>query len=420
MDHDKSLRDISFKLICNKDYMFYGLFLSEINKAFTKSVQTACIGKHRTSNNIEMRFNPDFWEKYCPRDSQKTCLLIHEVLHMVFEHISEMSSGIYLDKKIANIAHDLYINQKIKEEFPCDEKGEPLGVFLSTYKELKLKEDESSLYYYRELMKAKEEKQKSADRGEDSKAGPKGNGNGTSGSKALDQQIEADEDIHASWDELTEGMSDMEKELLRRDIRQALVRAAEETAKMKGDVPANLLEAIQGFTDLEKPVVSWRDIFNRFIGSCISSDQYQTRKRPNYRFDGSPASKLKSKIRVLVSCDQSGSMSEDDISQINSQLYHIWKSGVKVYINEWDAEATEHREYKGSLSFQRVKCGGTRLGCAIDYANLHRQKFDCVVIGTDGYVENDIPISKVPCMIVITANGTDQLNTKHKVVKING
>ena len=61
---------------------------------------------------------------------------------MVFEHISEMSSGIYLDKKMANIAHDLYINQKIKEEFPCDEKGQPLGVFLSTYKELKLKEDE--------------------------------------------------------------------------------------------------------------------------------------------------------------------------------------------------------------------------------------------------------------------------------------
>ncbi len=74
------------------------------------------------------------------------------------------------------------------------------GISIASYPELKLKKDQNSLYYYQILLEAKNKKEDSKCKGEDSLAGPKGNEKGTSGCKNLDAQLDSEEDIHMTWD----------------------------------------------------------------------------------------------------------------------------------------------------------------------------------------------------------------------------
>jgi len=99
-----------------------------------------------------------------------------------------MSQGMFPDSEVANIAMDISINQTITEELPRkDEKGNKCGVYIEDFTEMRLTKDQSTLYYYTEFQKAKEEKKKSKGQNKDSLAGPKGNQKGTSGCKEADE-----------------------------------------------------------------------------------------------------------------------------------------------------------------------------------------------------------------------------------------
>ena len=420
MDYEKSLQNVIFDLICKEEYIFYSLFVAELNKSFTDDPgHSACVAKHRTSNNMQLVFGKKFWDENCPRPSQKRALLIHELLHIVHEHLSAFSDGVYPDKKVANLAMDIFINQQIKEEFPTDPSGKKLGIFLDSFPELALEKDKPTIYYYTKIKSAKDKKESTKGK-QDSLGGAPGNQQGSSGSENLDKILDQDEDIHKGWDSLTEGMQDLEKELLKNEVKAMIRRVADETIKSRGTLPAHIQSILSNLIDLEKPVVNWRLLFERFIGSTTAVEQYQTRKRPNLRFEESPSLKNKYKVKGIVACDSSGSMSDHDIDQINSQLHHIWKAGAIVDFTSWDGDCEPHKKYNGKLTFERTKAGGTRLGCAIEYVNenYRRNNWNFAVIGTDGYVEQDIPKCKIPLLIVITQSGTTELNTKHKIIKI--
>ena len=426
-DYESEFQNLIMNMMIDSSnkYLFYGLFLSEVNWGFVEDdhpIQTACIGKFNGDGFApKMFFNKKFWREACKDKSQKLFLILHELNHMIHEHISSYSSKLYPDKNIANYAFDIFINQDISEKSPTGEDGKPSAMMPSTFPNLNLKPNESSLYYYRALCEARDKKEQSAG-SQDSLAGLPGNKQGSSGDKNFDAMMDSNQDIHASWDELTEGMSDMEKELLKNELRSQLERIAEETEKSRGTVPASLANSLKNAIQKEAPVVSWKDILRRFIGSAISNESYDTRKRPNFRFEDAPSHRMKTKIKTCVLCDSSGSMSDYDMNEINSEMFHLWKTGSKVDFATWDAECEDAKPYDGKLTFERTKCGGTRIGCAIEYINDNYKKhnWSFAVIGTDGYTESDPPICKIPLIIIITKNGTmDTIKTPHKMVKIN-
>ncbi len=419
MDYDKSLQKVIFNMICKEEYIFYSLFIAELNKSFTnKKGHSACVAKSTHNNSLQLIFGEKFWDENCPRVSQKTALVLHELLHVIHEHLSMVFDGMFTDKKVANYSMDIKINQEIKEEFPTNEKGETIGIFLNSFPELKLEPNKSTVYYYGMIMEAKKKKDDSKGK-KDSLAGPPGNGEGSSGSKALDQLLDADEDIHSEWGELAE-LSDIEKELFKNEMQSMIQRVADETVKSRGTLPAGIDAILKTMITPDRPVVNWKTLFQRFIGSTTSVEQYQTRKRPNLRFEDSPSTKNKYKVAGIVLCDSSGSMSDNDIDQINSQLYHIFKAGVAVDFTSWDAECDKHKKYDGKLTFERTKAGGTRMGCAIEYVNENYRKnnWSFAVIGSDGFVEQEVPRCKIPCLIVVTQSGTIDIGTSHKIIKI--
>lgn len=431
MDHEKSLQDIIFNMMCNNKHTFYGLFMAELNKSFDDKFPTACVGKHASSANIALVIGKDFWEKTLWNDKRKRFIIIHELEHVIREHLSDISQGMFNDKLVANIAMDVAINQDINgdevEAPTVDEKGQKIGAFIDDFPELSLKRNESSLYYYGEFMKAKQQKQDS--KGKEDSKNPnkeKGNKRGTSGSEYLDQFLDGQEDgtqgdWHELWDEITKGMGEKEVELLRKEMQETLKRIADETQKLRGTVPAHLMNAVNENFGRKDPVISWKTLFNRFIGSTMTTEIRQTRKRPNFRFEDAPTNKYKNKVRIVVGCDTSGSVSEQELQEFFGQIRHMWNAGVKIDICLWDATCEDPYEYKGEHTYRRTKCGGTRASCFIEHVNENSKKknWTCAINLTDGYIESDPVACKLPMLWVITASGNTSFNHKGKKIKMN-
>lgn len=427
MDFETSLQTTIFDLLLKSKYIFYGLYLAELNKSFSDDFPTACVSKHPSSPAIALTIGKKFWEKTLWNPSRKKAILIHELEHIVREHIPQSAEGAFPDKRVANIAMDISINQDITEELPrFDENGDKCGVYIEDFPELGLEPKQSSYYYYNKLMKAKEDKAKSKGLGEDSKAGEKGNGMGTSGSLMLDKMLDAQErgelgDWHSLWDEITKDMSDTEKDLLKKEMQETIRRVAEETIKSRGDVPAHIANAIKENFGNKPPIISWRTLFNRFIGSTITTEIYQTRKRPNFRFEDAPSNKYKNKVKIVVGVDTSGSVSEHELQEFFGQILHMYRAGVDVDVCLWDAACDPPYKYKGEHTYKRTRGGGTHASCFIEYVNKNKslKQWTCAITLTDGFIEREPIKCNLPMLWVITSTGSTAFEHNCKKIKLN-
>lgn len=286
-----------------------------------------------------------------------------------------MTTEFGLRKEISNIAYDLHINTHLNGTKAFSEKqiSMPVEEHTATIKqfhELKMEDKRESLYYYNILLKAMNQKESSKGQ-QDSLAGPKGNKGGSSGCKALDEWLDNEEkqkSHHATWEEITEGMTEVEKEIIKRDILDKVKRAAEDTEKSKGDVPARLADILQKQIEIIESTISWRTWLRRFLGSTISTEVRSTRKKPNFRFPEAGSLKYKWKTKGLFLCDSSGSMSDYDMNEINNEMFHAFRAGANIDYASWDAECEPHRKYDGKLQFERTKCGGKN--CASSHGNM--------------------------------------------------
>lgn len=299
--------------------------------------------------------------------------------------------------------NSILINNIPEEEIEFIEGGQ----LPSSYPNLKLEEEKDTLYYYNKLKEAKDKKDKE----------------GSCGCQSADEMFDDDNtDMHPTWAEITEGLSDLEKEVLKRDIVNRLEKIAEEVSKQNGTIPS-FLEGILKSIQKVKQSVNWKALFRRFIGSTVSSDVLLNRKRPSKRFEDNPSTKYKFKVSGVFLSDSSGSVSDEDLEKCNGELYNVYKSGGNVDYASWDAECETPKKYNGKLQIERTKCGGTDLNCAIEEINKgYKQKgWNFAIITTDGHVPPVTVKSKIPTMILIVDGGNVNFDNPHKykVVKMN-
>ena len=418
---EKELQNIVFSLINSNMTVFYGLFLTEVNKFFSTRIPTACLAKHPNAKIPVMLFNPDFWDKL--NEKQRTFLVLHETQHLI-DQAFLFCKEFALEKPLDNIALDLTINSRLMVNYQGELEFIEGGMLPANFPELQLEEEKDSLYYYNKLKEAKDKKEESKGKGEDSKAGEPGNGNGTSGDKNLDDLLDNQEKIdhHITWDELTQGLSDLEKEVLKRDIMNRLDKISDEVAKQNGNIPTHLEGLLNRITKI-KEVVNWKSLFRKFVGSTISSETLPNRKRPSRRFEENPGIKQKFKVSGVFLSDSSGSVGDDDLLRCNAELYNVWKAGGDVEYAAWDAEVDTPKKYDGKLEITRTRGGGTDLNCAlVEVNNSYRQKgWNFAIITTDGYIPAIHVKTKIPTMIIITEGGSTDFDNpyNYKIVKIN-
>ena len=357
---------------------FYGLFLISLNKELSDAVSTACVAKDGI--NTKLVISPKFWETIS--DNCKVAVLKHELLHIAFKHLQMYDS--YSEKELLNIAADLEINQYIEDSYK-DETWDGLEITGAPWNTMNLPVKAGTRKYY-ELIQQEMQNNPDGDVAKFVQAMKDANGDGVTRTITLGDgtQVEV-KASHEFWKQY-ENMDEAEKKLMEKQIEHQLKDTAEQIQKQRGTVPGELKELIDSLYVSEEPVIDWRAYLRRFNGMASKVFTKKTRRKPNKRFYGNPALKIKQRKNTLVAVDTSGSVSKDDLKEFLSEIHHIWKTGTEVTVVECDATIGRVYEYKGKAEEAKEVTGrgGTSYEPVMKYLWDHKDKYQNLIYLTDG------------------------------------
>ena len=359
MDKQQSLSKTSKELMLKEP--FYGFFLIMLNKLWdSKRVPTAGVSKNGI--NYQLAINPEFWEGLS--EEHRHGLLKHELLHIAFGHLTTFFK--FSDRKLANVAMDMEINQYIEKQYLPDG-----GIEIENYPELDLERKAGCRYYYEKLQEAKEEKKK----------------NGTCGSKPMDKLLDDLENgndpcNHDTWEDF-EDLTEAEQKLIDKQLQKVLTDAKEQTIKKRGTVPGEI-EGVIVIEEIVPPKFDWRGYIRRFAGVSTKVFTKKLRRKENRRFSDNPGLKIKMRQHMLLAIDTSGSVSDDELREFMSEIYHIYKCGVDITIIQCDTTIRSVEPYKGQKDLSVVGRGGTEFDPVLEYFNENQRKYTSLVYFTDG------------------------------------
>jgi len=347
-----------------------------LNKQWSKQVPTAGVGLIGINYNLYL--NEDFWASLNHETRQG--LLKHELLHIGFFHLTDFPN--LTDKRLANIAQDLEINQYIEDKFLP-----PGGMTLDLFPELNLEPKKGCIYYYEELMKAKQ------------------NGNSPNLNSILEAigqdlsiaNVEVDgnnQDVnlpdHSTWGEM-ESMDEATQKLIRKQTEHILKEVADQVTKSRGTVPGEFSEIFERINHVEPPKFDWKSFLRRFTGGSTQMFTKKTRRKLSKRYEENPGLKIKPKRHILVGIDTSGSVSKSELEEFLHEMYHIQKNGTEVTIVEADTYIRHVSKYNPKKDVEIHGRGGTDFQPVIDYYNDNTSKYTCLVYFTDGEAPAPIP-----------------------------
>ena len=357
MDKQQSLSKISKELMLKEPY--YGFFLIMLNKMWRKDLPTAGVSKNGI--NYQLAINEEFWESLS--EKHQMGLLKHELLHIAFGHL--VSFGSFRNKKLANVAMDMEINQYIDPEYLPDG-----GIDINNYEDLNLDIKAGCRYYYDKLQQLKDEKDK----------------DGTCGNEEMDKLLDnidnGDVPDHSTWEEFDD-LSEAEKKLIEKQIQKVLSDAKEQTIKKRGNVPGEI-EGVIIIEEIVKPKFDWRSYVRRFSGTSTKVFTKKIRRKENRRYDENPGLKIKMKQHMLLAIDTSGSVSDTELTEFMNEIHHIYKAGVDITIVQCDTSINSIEEYKGKNELNVKGRGGTEFDPVLDYYNANQKKYTSLVYFTDG------------------------------------
>ena len=366
---------------------FYGVFLSTLNKKIGNDVPTAGVCKNGI--NYQLVVNGEFWDSL-DNDKKKIGLLKHELLHICFHHLYERDN--YPDHDLHNIAADVEINQYLTPDY----YPSPDLLLPSTFPELNLPLKAGTKKYYELLQQAKQ-----------NNTSPTLNG-------LLESFCDSSSgDLHPTWKEFN-GLSEADKKLIKAQIDHQIKSIIESQSRDRGFVPSELQSYIDTLFEIKEPSYDWKSYFRRFFGSSSKTYTKKTRRKLNKRFSENPALKIKTKKKVLVGIDTSGSVSDKDLIEFFGEIYHMWKTGISITIAEGDAAISNIYEYNGETPEKVTGRGGTNMNPFIKYFNENKQ-YNSLIILTDGFIgQREINTLK-PTLLVLCSKG-ESIDT----VKENG
>ena len=358
MDKQQSLSKTGKELMLKEPY--YGFFLIMLNKLWdSKRVPTAGVSKNGI--NYQLTINPEFWESLS--ENHRLGLLKHELLHIAFGHLTTFFK--FTNKKLANVAMDCEINQYISKQYLPEG-----GIDIDNYTDIQLDRKAGARYYYDKLNQLQDEKDK----------------NGTCGDSNMDKLLENIEngDIpdHSTWEDF-EDLTEAEQKLIEKQLQKVLTDAKEQTEKKRGTVPGEI-EGLIIIEEIVKPKFDWRGFIRRFTGVSTKVFTKKIRRKENRRFEANPGLKVKMKQHMLLAIDTSGSVSDDELKEFMSEIYHIYKCGVDITIVQCDTTIRSIEPYKGKFEMSVQGRGGTEFDPVLEYFNENQKKYTSLVYFTDG------------------------------------
>jgi predicted metal-dependent peptidase len=306
-------------------------------------------------------------------------VLCHEVLHVALDHFGRRT---HRDPSWWNMANDYVINGMLttdkigkmptKRVQDTNEQGET-DQRVGLYDERYLKWTSEAVYD--DLEKRKVKKQMTLDvhleMGKDGHG--KGGGNGK-------QPVDGDGNpIKISEEDLKK---------IRDEFKNKVLQAAQASA---GKMPASLQRLVD---DLVEPKISWRDLLQQNIQSCITDDFTFMRPNRKHMYSGIflPVLDKDETIDVAISIDMSGSISDSMAKDFLSEVYGMMScyNDFTISIICFDTQVYNYQVFtketaEDLLDYQCKGGGGTDFSAFWNFWIENEIEPKKAVVFTDGY-----------------------------------
>lgn len=307
-------------------------------------------------------------------DAELRFLVLHEVYHKLYKHLTTWRHLHDIDARLANMACDYVINIKIADDNTDGWATMPQGGCL----DVKYRGWDSAAVF-NDLQ---------------------GNGSpqdGSGGSSSSNGGVSADTnngqgqplDDH-DWDGAAELTPDEQRELAR-DIDEAIRQGALIAGKVGSGGDRSLDELLQ-------PQIDWREVLREFVQTTCAGNDYSTWARPNRRYVSGgyymPSGISEQVGELVVAVDTSGSIGQLQLTAFMSEIKAICDTvqPEAIRLLYWDTRVCQDEKYETHQLEDLVKTtkpaggGGTNVECVTEYLTEHGIKPQACIVLTDGYL----------------------------------
>lgn len=369
----------------------------------SESIET--LGVRVKNGRITLGYNPKFFASL--EESERTFVLIHEMMHVLLHHCTHRSSGDLRRARKENVAMDLAINcmipeevgvkmPRFKEDVGDKKKGEILGLLPSMFGF----KDGLSYEQYLALLDKKFP--------DDTIILIPMQGDGDQdGSMVISEKCPLGKIIKHRIDE-SHGEGYDEDAFIDDYVRNVVENI--ERNHNWGHLGANAIEMVK---KAQEQPLNWGDILRLKLGPFLSFQKEPSRRRWNKHY-GKPflGNTTKSVEPVAVYADTSGSVGSADLSRFIVEIERIANyTGVYLWsfdtdVKDPDEEVLFTRRSIDSIEFKGR--GGTCFAPVFEHARS--KQISQVVVLTDGFADavSQEQIEGLDVIWVITKGGSKQ------------
>lgn len=324
------------------------------------------------TDGLNKKYSARFIEKLS--DEELRALILHENLHVALMHIPRHKDLMKENRLLANVAMDIVVNNiinRLSDKKLC--KLPEGGIFDPHYDGWSVRE------IYNDLKKQNE-----------------GNGSGEGevivivNGKAHSTEGSDEHDAKG-----TEGKTPEEMKELEEHIGKALREGGMLAGRLGTKMPRELEESLVSPID-------WRKELQEYIKTSVRGADELTWRRFNRSLLANdilaPSVESETITEVLFAVDTSGSIGDEDLAAVATQIAAACETcrPEKVRVLWWDTHVHGEQvfavdDYDNIRKLLKPQGGGgTRVSCVSEYIVKNKLAPDCVVILTDGYLEDNI------------------------------
>jgi len=383
------------------------------------------LGKSSVEDGSFTAYTDGVNKKYCRTflepltDSEVRGVVLHENLHVALKHLvrgkKQFKEDAYLTNAAADfVVNDIIVNIKTTIRTP---KGDELLVKLPKGG---LHDEKFHGWSFPEVYNyLKKEVDKKKDEGGNDDGGDSESEDGDSLNKPGKDYADADDVINGHGKRKSAGFDehDFDGELTEEEAKklvEEIDRKIREGGMLAGRMGANLPRAIQ---DGLEPKINWRDVLREFFTSAMKGKDEMTWRKLNRRHLANdvlyPSMEDETVGKVIFAVDTSGSISNEDLGSVAKELASLCSllPPEELIVLWWDTEVHGKQVFDPD-TYNNIENllkpqggGGTLASCVSKYLVKNSMSAECVVMFTDGYVENEVDWSvDLPALWIVTQN----------------
>lgn len=328
------------------------------------------------TDGLNKKYSARFIEKLS--DEELRGLILHENLHVALMHIPRHKDLMKENSMLANVAMDIVVNNiinRLSDKKLC--KLPEGGIFDPKYDGWSVRE------IYNDLKKQNPP--------DDGGSGGNGSGEGEVIVNGRTFSTEGSDEHDASG---AEGKTPEQLKELEEHVNRALREGGMLAGRLGTKVPREIEQSLVSPVD-------WRKELQEYIKTSVRGADELTWRKFNRSLLANdilaPSVESETITEVVFAVDTSGSIGSEDLAAVATQIAAACETcrPEKVRVLWWDTHV--HGEQVFTDDYDNIRSllkpqggGGTQVSCVSEYIIKNKLTPDCMVILTDGYLEDNI------------------------------